>query len=277
MRIPEEPRISAEAAIESAASYISVFSGSSCQIWSPRLPVAFHAHDDHELEPLRGAKGLVDAGFFVPGDTFTASIEPGLISSLSDRDEGVTLLASALATSDLAGSYRELLRVFERAFARSSNKLVWNLAKFLESRPALGYSKSEIKKWIVGMRGAAVHADRKRPLLTAADYRLVVHRMLFAAYDVLINKQHWHDPSAARRNIWEPTYGPEADGGIVGVQGREGLWGMEMLDGFSAFKMSASSPNFRLGDDFWPQTGPQSMSGRPQAMKVVAATDFAPE
>src|SRR3954463_13426885 len=109
--------MSAEAAIEAAASYISVFSGSSCRIWSPRLPVAFHSSSAHHLERLRRAKGLADGAVFMPGDTFAVSIDPGLISSLSDREDGVALLAGALATSDLAGTYRELLRVFERAFA----------------------------------------------------------------------------------------------------------------------------------------------------------------
>jgi hypothetical protein len=276
VQVPPAPRKTAEAAIEAAANYISVFNGSSCEIFSPRLPVAFHSEDRRELDPLRGSKGVNDAKSFVAGDLFTTKIEPDLISELSDRDDGVALLAGALATTDLASTYREILRVFERAFAASSSKLASRLASFLKRRPALEYTKSEVKKWILDMRGPSVHADREGDLLVAADYRPVVHRMLFASYDVLLNKQIWHDPDPGRREIWAPTHGPGAGGGIVAIQGKGGHFAMEMLDCFSAFKMQANSPNFRLEADFWPRTGPESMAGMPQQMQVVGATEFGP-
>jgi hypothetical protein len=276
VEVPRQARLRAEAAIESAANHISVFRGLPCRIVSPRLPVAFHSKDLSELQPLRDAGGIAEGDLFVAADLFTLRLDPVLISDLDDREDGVALLASALATTDLSTRYRGLLRFFERAFARSSNRLVVCLADFLGDRPILRYTKPEIKRWVIKLRGRAVHADRDHRLLVAADYRPVVHRMLFAAYDVLLNKCDWHSPDGARRTVWSPTHGPRAEGGMVAVQGTVGAVAMEMLDCYGAFSTNANSLNFQLEDNFWPQTGPQGMTGKPQVLEVVGADDFGP-
>ncbi|HXS34632.1 MAG TPA: hypothetical protein VN758_12745 [Solirubrobacterales bacterium] len=276
IEVPRQARLLAEAAIESTANHISVFRGTRCGIVSPRLPVAFHSEDPSELQPLRDAGGIADGDLFVAGDYFTLRLDPVLIRDLDDREDGVALLASALATTDLSAKYRELLRVFERAFARTSTKLAVCLTDFLGVRPVLGYTKPEVKEWVAKLRGRTVHADRDHRLLVAADYRPVVHRMLFAAYDVLLNKHDWHSPEGARRTIWSPTHGPRADGGMVAIGGETGAVAMEMLDCYSAFSMSANSLNFQLEDDFWPRTGPPKMTGKPQTLQVVGAEDFGP-
>ncbi len=276
VEVPLQARLEAEAAIEATANYVSVFRGFRCQILSPRLPVAFHSDDPSELEPLRRSDGIVDEHLFVAGDHFFFKLDPALMKYLDDRDDGVALLAGALATPHLASIYRELLRVFERAFARTSNKLIVCLTDFLEARPVLRYTKSEVKGWIAKMRGPAVHADRDRRLLVAADYRPIVNRMLFAAYDVLLNKRDWHSADGARRAVWTPTRGPRPEGGIVAIRGTKAGIAMEMLDCYGAFNTRANIPNFSLGDDFWPQTGPARMTSKQQVLQVVGADDFGP-
>src|SRR5262249_19130741 len=45
------------------------------------------------------------------------------------------------------------------------------------------------------------------------DTRPVVNRMEQAAFDVLFNKEKWHDPAAARRKVFKPIYGSLASHG----------------------------------------------------------------
>ena len=133
------------------------------------------------------------------------------LACLNDR-EGIPLLAEAMSQDQMGGRFRDLLRVFERAFAESADRLVPMLPDFLALRPRLVYSKTEAKYWIVRLRGRAIHADRHPPL-TGADLENYVDRILLAAYEVLFNKENWHSYDSSRRDVWTPLTGPlDTDG-----------------------------------------------------------------
>jgi hypothetical protein len=137
------------------------------------------------------------------------SIDPDTTLELaSDRQDGVALLAEALAHDHPTGMFHELLRVFERAFLRSSSQLIAPLAKFLAAAD-MGYSVDEVKRWVTELRHPATHADEKvqTTFVLESDIRPVIPRMLQAAYDVLCNKARWRSPSTERREIWYPPGG----------------------------------------------------------------------
>jgi hypothetical protein len=267
--VPSDSRIEAERAIEGAANYISTFSGVARSIFSPRLPVAFHAEDPDELATIQSPKGIAGAEQFTVEDFFRIDLDPELVGSLNDREDGVALLAETLTAGQPSAEFMELVRFFERAFASSSSRLMVFLAKFLEARHPVGYTKSEVKRWIVHMRGRAAHADRSRDSLTESDYRTVVPRMLFAAYEVLLNKTNWHQADAERRELWLPNYAPRWGGGVIAARATAGSYGMTMLDQYGAFRMTKDAPNFTLGEGFWPRTGPSRMTGSRQTLQVI--------
>jgi hypothetical protein len=141
-------------------------------------------------------------------------VTPDALTALRDRERGTELLAEALSQHQFAGRYRELLRVFELGFGASESKLVFMLAEFLARRPRLGYTKTEVKGWVQGRRGRAMHADRSVPLI-GADLGDGVDRMLLAAYEVLFNKENWNAYDSVRRDVWTPS---------IGLLDAEGNW-----------------------------------------------------
>jgi hypothetical protein len=129
----------------------------------------------------------------------------GELAWLDDREEGTSLLAESMSQDQMGSRFRDLLRVFERAFAESSDRLVPMLADFLALHPRLGYSKTEVKHWIVRLRGRATHADRHPPLF-GADLENYVDRVVLAAYEVVFNKQNWHSYDSCRRSQRPPRH-----------------------------------------------------------------------
>ena len=180
VEVPDEPRRLTEKAIDAAANLVSVATGNARSTTPRNLAVAFYPESDNERESLRslvGVKGL-DRG--VAFGRMSVSVTAAELKRLNDREDGVELLAEALSQDHVAGRYRELLRVFELGFAESEGKLISALAEFLAMRPRLGYTKTEVTRWIKRLRGRAVHADRSVPLV-GADLGDVVDRMLLAA------------------------------------------------------------------------------------------------
>src|SRR6185503_17195257 len=128
------------------------------------------------------------------------------IAALQDRVDGVALLAEALSHGHAMGQFHELVRLFERAFARSSNTLLDPLANFL-AKAGQGYTRDEVETWVVKMRHLATHADVQPDFALEADVRPVLSRMLMAAYEVLFNKNTWQTPASGRRKVWKPVVG----------------------------------------------------------------------
>jgi hypothetical protein len=276
VEVPNEARRAGEQAIEIVADHLSVLAGVRIEIWSPRLPAAFSATEPDALKRLQASKGLRDFDRFMPVDIYRVEFDRAHVKDLDDREEGVTLLAECLAAQRHSSQFRDLIRFFEAAFGTSSNRLVVCLSEFLEVWPALGYSKTEVKRWITSMRGPAVHADRGRSAPIDGEFRTVVRRMLFGAHDVLMNKKSWRSRSTDRRDRWRPTYGPLCEGGLVAVVGERAQIGMMMLDRFGAFRTSMEAINF-TAKECWPDTGPAGLSSLEwQQLLAVPASEFYP-
>jgi hypothetical protein len=274
--VPETERRAAEGAIETVANLISLASGCGRSITSPNLPLAFRADSDEEMRLLRTLSAINGGDRGVVSGRLHVFVEEDALASLADREEGVALLAEALAQSHPAGRFRELLRVYEQAFAESADRLVPALSEFLALRPRLGYTKTEVKRWIVRLRGPATHADRHTPVLEA-DLRGVVDRMLLAAYEVVLNKETWHTRDTIRRDRWMPTTGPlDAEGAWFVVQHRtEAALGAQLFDPYGAYPLNLTPQTLRLDERCWPRSGPSMMGTREQKISILAATELA--
>jgi hypothetical protein len=90
----------------------------------------------------------------------------------------------------LTAKIRTLILLFERAFATKPSHPKKPVSEFLSHWQALDYTTSEVGRWFEQIRGRAMHAD-KRDALVEADVRPLINRVIFAAYDVLLNKRSW--------------------------------------------------------------------------------------
>jgi hypothetical protein len=62
------------------------------------------------------------------------------------RTDGLALLAEGLASDHASGRFREFMRLFERAFATDTGKLLAPLRQFLD--PRFGHTEKELATWI---------------------------------------------------------------------------------------------------------------------------------
>jgi len=277
VEVPEDPRRLTEKAIDAAANVLSVATGHARSVTSQNLPVAFYPETDNERDFLRantGVKGIDRGVSFGRMSVFVTADE---LKALRDRERGTELLAEALAQNHMTGRYRELLRVFEHAFAESEGKLVFMLAEFLAKRPRLGYTKTEVKGWVQGRRGRAIHADRSAPLI-GADLGDVVDRMLLAAYEVLFNKENWHEYQSTRRDVWTPSIGPlDAEGNwFVRQHQVEAPLNAQLYDPYGVYPLNLSAPGLNLGDqDFWPSSGSLQTTAGGYQVTIMPASDLA--
>ncbi len=273
---PASERRACEAAIESAANLLSLASGCARTITSPNLPLAFRAENDDERRLIGTLTSIDGAEKGTASGRLSVFVKEEQLATLADRADGVALLAEALAQSHPAGRFRELLRVFEQAFAESADRLVPPLSDFLALRPRLGYSKTEIKRWIVRLRGPATHADRRAPILES-DLRGVVDRMLLAAYEVVLNKETWHARDTGRRDGWMPTTGPlDADGSWFVIQHQtEAPLEAQLFDPYGVYPLNLGRGPVRLGEGCWPRSGPTQMRTKEQSISIVPAAELA--
>lgn len=181
VRTPDAERRAAEHALEQTADAISVATGHARALRSPALAAALCAESDEERAWLAECSALDRFDRTVSVPRFTVILREANLEAVADRADGLQILAEALAQEHPAGCFRELLRVFERAFRRRGRGLVPRLSEFLEQRPGLGFSKKEVENWIVGMRGQTAHASDKETFYVAADLRPLVARMKLAA------------------------------------------------------------------------------------------------
>jgi hypothetical protein len=274
VQVPDEPRRQGEAALQHVADMLSVATGGRRALASPSLPVAFKADNPDERAWLHAQTGLAGAEEAQP--RFTVTLEARHAKALSDRLDGVTLMAEAWSNSHLTGRFHELVRLFERAFKEKRNRLVLVLADFLAARPLLAYSKTEVKRWIKRLRDPATHADQSHAIVTEARLRPVIDRMTFAAYDVLLNKRDWFNPSTARRDIWRPDSGPLTPDGreIFARQHSTGSMETQFLDRFGAYPLNLSAGLGCLGEDCWPRRGRSKTTVRHGGLRVVAAHEI---
>jgi hypothetical protein len=102
--------------------------------------------------------------------------------------------------------------------------------------------------------------------------------MSLAAYDVLFNKANWHRKDWARRDVWEPTFGPldPACEAAFAVRGTRVPLVSQLLDRFEVFPLDLSAPRFELEEDCWPRRGPEKTTTATHPLQVVALEDLAP-
>lgn len=200
--VPEEPRRRAEAAIGEFADVLAVIHQCKRSIRSPQPSVALAPSSNEELSSIQQVRGLNQptmgrsAARVMPPTTPTEAF-----SALSDRKDGLALLADALSEDTAVARAREFFRFFELAFRLPPLKCAGPLATFLMSNPrhdALDFTPEEVTNWLDTLRAEATHADRRPSFLRSPDLEPYLGRLEIAAYDVLFNKSIWHHPSAAR-------------------------------------------------------------------------------
>jgi hypothetical protein len=184
--------------------------------------------------------------------TYEIEMSPEMLAGLTDRRDGLGLLAEAFAHERSLGRYREFMRFFELAFALPSPALSKKLYQFLSGMP-FGYSHTEVRSWC-SLRHGAVHGDRKITpnLVLEADVRPIVGRMEQAALDVLFNKQSWHDGSRQRRKLWSPMGGTTSpNGDLMIVQGTTPSITAQIFDGFFAYPLDLGGIITSPPQDWW--------------------------
>jgi hypothetical protein len=252
--VPDKQRAAAERAIEVAANLVSVAQGCRRHIASVWPLVIFIATGDEGRNWLADRAGLQHRR--LQGKSRTAEqmdLDASILNELRDRDHGVALPVEALSHDHAMGRFHEFMRLFERAFAQRAKKLAAPLGEFLSSR--FGCRESELQRWFEELRDPATHADVRAEFLLEADVRPVIDRVEQAAFDVLLNKATWRDPSTTRREVWTPPAGTTvASGGAFIVQGTRPVTQGMLLDEYGAFPMDLGGAITPRPGKWWPQT-----------------------
>jgi hypothetical protein len=241
-----------ERVVEEFADLAAVAVRMSRKLSSPNPEVAFSAVTAEERAWLDESEGISRPsewrGTFLPSIDLSSPI----IASLTERLDGVALLAEALSIEHPTGRFRELLRVFERGFRSSPYRLVDPVADFLSYFDVLQYDKQETFHWFTTLRDKATHADKREDFALARDVEPVLNRVEQAAYDVLYNKLNWRSSDNARRDVWTPEAGVLPDGSGLLRQDARAPFQARVMDGFGAFPLNLE---VRVGEplspDWW--------------------------
>lgn len=250
--LSEGERRKAELAIEAVANMFSIAERCRRRISSPSPCVALLPENDDEIEMLETSPGILAERNSIPDVRFKLNLDNVLVSSLSDRMDGVALLAEALANTHATGKYHEFVRLYELAFSRPFTQLEKKLSNFLIGAN-LGYTRIEIKQWIK-FRHPSTHADfqKSNDLVLEADIVRYISRMEQAAYDLLLNKGIWHSSDAGRRNVWIPDVATISDKhDIQAVQGKSGVFQFQIFDEFNAYPLDLNGGLSSLPEGFW--------------------------
>jgi hypothetical protein len=255
IRVPDRERETAEAALRTAADLISVSDHSKRSISSPSPPVAFEASSAEGAGFLAKAHDILlpnDPLPLFPVPLLSFDLDAATRDALLDRLDGVSLLAEALASDHRSGKFHEFLRIFERAFRLGPSKLPAPLDAFLDRR--LNYTLDEIESWF-STRGPLTHADQRSTFATEKEVMTLISRMGQAAYDVLLNKETWRDPSTARRESWSPQIGLTISSGTearVFTGEHTQIPAEAPSDWWGAFPIDFDSTNTNQPGSFWP-------------------------
>lgn len=203
--IPERERLQCEEAIEHATNLMSVLDGASRTLLSPLLCAALGPENEQERAHLAESKGILPIQRNEQAAGSRIEWSPEIAAALSDRMDGVAMLAEAFSAGGELGMYRDFVRFLELAFARGfyDKRLAKKLTQFLA--PGYGYTRDEIDQW-AKLRHPSTHADYQKSAWIAltSDVRPVILRMRQACLDVLFNKTKWHETSSGRRDAWRP-------------------------------------------------------------------------
>jgi hypothetical protein len=250
--VPDQSRKATEAVIEAVANVLAVFNHSARRISSPQPFVALLLETDEEVRWSSGLSRFAGQQSSIPTTFFNLPLSTEHLTALSDRPDGVALLAEALAHDHVTGRLHEFMRLFERAFALAPSQCEKKLAQLLEGAD-LGYDRNEVRTWI-DLRNPATHAnDLTQPhIVLESHVRPVIARIEQAAYDVLMNKKILADPSRERRCMWRPIAATaSAKNDLILTKGEAASYVMQTLDPFEAFYYDAGFRLPELPSNIW--------------------------
>lgn len=235
--VPKHARNKLEEWLEYTTNLMAVGDTVGRQLSSPSVSVAFIGKTSEAKQWLAKSVGYKaqENEAISSGGAMRVAVEPDVLTQLGDRLDGISLLAEALSQNTALGKFRDFIRLFERAFRTSAGKLEPLLIEFLD--PKYGYTKREINHWLE-LRDRATHADVKpgHKLAYEKDVYQLIGRMQQAAYDTLINKEHWQANDTNRLERWAPNFGTTSTkGGLFITKGRAAALTMSILDGFGAY------------------------------------------
>jgi len=223
--------------IEAIANLIGVSQDCERHISSPHPTCAIYPENQEEIDFLNSSNGIQANSFVVNQFDYTFSLKNVDPNLLGDRPDGIALLAEAISHKHETGRFHELTRFFERGFASAGNSLYKSLLRFLSSSN-FNYTKKEVSHWCHTLRNPLTHAD-KNDFLLERDVIPSINRMKLAAYDVLLNKIKWRDPSSDRRRVWRPTYGAlNANADIFLTKGKAATLGFQLFDELGIYPLN---------------------------------------
>lgn len=272
LEVPIQERERAEEAIEIAADLVAVAIRTSRSISSPNPFIALYPESDDERDLLQSTEDLSQTLYGYPL-SIVPNLEISHILNLSDRLDGVQVMAEAVSQAHGSGKFRELTRFLERAFGCNYKRLPQPLVQFLERAPhPLGYTHSEVNAWINEYRDRIIHGGSDH-LLFGRHVIRAAHRMEQAAYDVLFNKAEWGKTNASRQQALELGGTSSADGPELTIVRGQGIKiSSRLFDAFGVFPLHLNSPEFELPEGWWADRSYGEGSGMGGKFHVRAPT-----
>jgi hypothetical protein len=202
-----DARTRAERAITAVADILAVATCGSRLIEScePHICVSW----DNGVVPDLGTDWEISTGLAKLDPKGNRYIDfTALAGGVTDRISGVALMSLALSNSNGLGKYIALCRLFEDAFAFPAKHLGKKIHQLISTSPIdLRYARREVEEWL-SFRDGAAHADLAKAAVhvVESDVLKFIPRMQQAAFDVLLNKETWHNKSSNRRNLCYPSF-----------------------------------------------------------------------
>ena len=271
--MPDRERKRARQALETTANVIALTGASRRRLASPIPYLVLQAETDDDRAWLAESTGVLGGFDGLSQHSVRPSVpfDPQTLRQLSDRWDGVALLTEALAHDHPTGQLHEFMRLFELAFRRRTGELPEPLAELLD--PRFGYSATELRHWVDGVRHPATHADQRTSFALEPDVRPYIDRIEQAAFDVLFNKAVWRDPSTSRRAVWRPVGGTvDADHTLVLRQHSTPTTQSRLLDRWGEYPLDLGGIIRSPDPDWWPRL--DSLKTRDSTIHVVPAAEW---